>query len=355
MTARAGRFARALGLACLLAAAPFGAAARDAPFDDSAIVRADDPAWFKTSFLDLREDLAEARAAGKQGLMVLFSTEGCAYCKAFIERSLKDPAIGARVREHFDTLHLEIFDDAGMKDLQGRSLPVKDFARREGAAFSPTLLFYGLDGKPMHRVVGYQSPERFRTVLDYVAGGHHRTLSYRDYLARQASGRPAAGQPASLVRDPLFDRPPYVLDRRRPAGKPLLVLFERPGCEACREFHAHVLSDPEVRSLLARFQAVQLDARDAATPVLAPDGRRLTPLRWAEELGLAHLPAMVFFDEAGREVLRNDALSYRQRTQRSLQFVLDKAYLRGILFQRYTREKSMERLKAGQQGVADSN
>lgn len=192
-------------------------------------------------------------------------------------------------------------------------------------------------------------------MLDYVAGGHHRTLSYRDYLARQASGRPAAGQPASLVRDPLFDRPPYVLDRRRPAGKPLLVLFERPGCEACREFHAHVLSDPEVRSLLARFQAVQLDARDAATPVLAPDGRRLTPLRWAEELGLAHLPAMVFFDEAGREVLRNDALSYRQRTQRSLQFVLDKAYLRGILFQRYTREKSMERLKAGQQGVADSN
>lgn len=355
MTAR-GRCARAIGLACLLAAASFGvAAAKDAPFDDAAIVRTEDPAWFKTSFLDLRDDLAEARAAGKQGLMVLFSTEGCAYCKAFIERSLKDPAIGARVREHFDTIHLEIFDDAEMKDPQGRSLAVKDFARREGAAFSPTLLFYGTDGRRMHRVVGYQSPERFRTVLDYLVDGHHRTLSYRDYLARRTAGRVSAPPPAALVRDPLFDRPPYVLDRRRPADTPLLVLFERPGCEACREFHAQVLSDPAVRGLLARFHAVQLDAGDAATPVLAPDGRRLTPRRWAAELELAHLPAMVFFDEAGREVLRNDSLSYRQRTLRSLQYVLDKAYLRGILFQRYTREKSIERLNAGQRGVAGSN
>jgi len=356
MNARVRGYGFGLWLACCLAAVPVGAAAaRDAPFDDSAIVRVDDPAWFKTSFLDLREDLAEARAAGKQGLMVLFSTEGCAYCKAFIERSLKDPAIGALVRKHFDTLHLEIFDDAGMKDLQGRSLSVKDFARREGAAFSPTLLFYGLDGKRMHRVVGYQSPERFRMVLDYVAGGHHRTLTYRDYLAHRGSGTPAIAQPAALVRDALFDRPPYNLDRRLSAGMPLLVLFEQPGCEACRDFHAKVLSDAEVRALLARFQVVQLDARDAATPVVTPDGRRLTPLRWAEELELAHLPAMIFFDEAGREVLRNDSLSYRQRMSRSLQYVLDKAYLRGISFQRYTREKTMEHLKAGPRGVADSH
>ena len=134
----------------------------------------------------------------------------------------------------------------------------------------------------------------------------------------------------------------------------MLVLFEQQDCDACRDLHANVLSDPEVRALLARFQVVQLDGRDAATPILAPDGRRLTPLRWADELGLAHLPAMVFFDEAGREVLRNDALSYRQRMQRALQYVLDKAYLRGILFQRYTREKSLERLKSGQRSVENS-
>lgn len=348
MSARNRGFALGLGLAFILGVAPSGHAnGKDMPFDDAQVVRTDDPAWFKTSFLDLREDLAEARAAGRQGLMILFSTQGCAYCKAFIERSLKDPVLGTMVREHFDTIHLEIFDDTGMKDLAGRSQPVKDFAKREGAAFSPTLVFYGLDGKRLHQVVGYQSPARFREVLDYLVDGHHRSLSYRDYLERRAAGRLATARPDDLIRDILFDRPPYNLDRRRSAGKPLLVLFEQRDCDACRDFHADVMSNPEVRVLLHRFQVVQLDARDAATSIITPDGRKLTPRLWANALGLAHLPGMVFFDETGREVLRNDSLTYRQRMTRSLQYVLDKAYLRDIHFQRYAREKSLERLQRG--------
>jgi hypothetical protein len=39
----------------------------------------DYPDWFEDSFLDLREDLAEASSEGKLGLMVLFTTEGCSY------------------------------------------------------------------------------------------------------------------------------------------------------------------------------------------------------------------------------------------------------------------------------------
>jgi thioredoxin-related protein len=348
MKSRCHGLVLALGLATLLLAAPLDdALGREAPFDDSAIVGADDPPWFKKSFLDLREDLVEARADGKQGLMVLFSTAGCAYCKAFIERSLKDPAIAAIVRANFDTLHLEIFDDSGMKDLQGLGLPVKEFARREGAAFSPTVVFYGPDGKRIYRVVGYQPPDRFRSVLDYVVGGHHRTHSYRDFLDRRPTAMPIDASANTLPRDALFDPPPHALDRRRPAGKPLLVLFRQRGCDACRELHGYVLRDADVRALLSRFQAVQLDAGDTATTITAPDGRRLTPQRWSKELGLAEPPVMLFFDEAGREVLRIESVIYRQRMARALQYVLDKAYLRGIPFQRYTREKTLERLTRG--------
>lgn len=343
------RLAAAFCLAGLVAAVPpVALAGRPAPIDDAAVVRSASPAWFKASFLDLREDLAEARAAGKLGLMVLFGTEGCAYCKAFIERSLADPAIAAIVRANFDALHLEIFDDSPMKDLQGRPLTVKSFARREGAAFSPTVVFYGADGRAVHRVVGYQPPEHFRVALDYVAGGHHRTLSWPDYVARRTGKTAARDRRDALVSDPLFERAPASLDRRRPADKPLLVVFERRGCEACRELHGYTLRDPEVRTLLLpRFQAVQLDAADAASQLVAPDGRRLTPSQWARELGLARFPSLVFFDEAGREVLRIDAVVYRQRMARALQYVLEKAYLRDIAFQRFTREKTLERLSRG--------
>jgi thioredoxin-related protein len=349
MTGKRLGFGAGLWLAVMLACLPpAAAAAREAPFDDSEIARAEAPDWFKKSFLDLREDLAEARAAGKRGLMVLFGTEGCAYCKAFIERTLADPAIASTVRANFDTLQLDIFDDSGMNDLQGQAMPVKDFARREGAAFSPTLVFYGLDGRRIFRAVGYQPPDRFRRVLDYVVGGHHRAMSFPDYLRRGASTAPADRHRQALVHDALFERAPSSLDRRQPARKPLLVLFERGGCAPCRELHGYVLRDPEVRALLPLFQAVQFDAGDATSPLLTPDGRSNTATKWAKELGLAELPAMVFFDEAGREVLRIDAVVYRQRMARALQYVLDKAYLRGIHFQRYTREKTLQRLGQGE-------
>lgn len=126
------------------------------------------PAWFKLSFLDLRKDIEEAGSAGKQGVMVLFSIRGCAYCKMMVERSFKDPGIEAVLRRHFDVVHLDIRSDLDLKDPRGRAMMVREFAKREGASFSPTVAFYGLDGHHLLRVVGYQTPERFRVTLDEV-------------------------------------------------------------------------------------------------------------------------------------------------------------------------------------------
>lgn len=321
------------------------ASASSSGFDDSAIVSSKAPGWFKLSFLDLQADLSEAQKSGKKGLMVYFSTEGCAYCKAFVEKTLADADIAARVRSHFDAVNLEIFDDAEMTDPQGKPLPVKAFAKRERAEFSPTVIFYGPEGKTLLRVVGYQAPERFKRVLDYVIGDHYRTTTLADYLGTHAAS-PARAESA-LIDNPLFAAPPYALDRRIPAKRPLLVIFERPGCEECRQFHARVLADPDVRKLIRQFEVVRLDSTDSKTPVLGPRGEKFTPQGWVRRLGLSHSPAMVFFDEAGREVLRIDALALNQRMLRSLGYVLDKAYLRDIHFQRYSREKSMERLSHG--------
>jgi thioredoxin-related protein len=128
------------------------------------------PAWFKQSFLDLRQDLAEARGAGKRGVMLLFSIRGCPYCKMLVERSLKDPEIGATLRRHFDVIHLDIHSEFDLKDYQGRAMTVRAFSAREGMSFSPAVAFYGLDGQPLLRMVGYQTPERFQATLSQVIG-----------------------------------------------------------------------------------------------------------------------------------------------------------------------------------------
>ncbi len=342
---------RAFFLAAIVALIPLvPATAKD--FKDSQVTHIENPAWFINSpFLDLQEDLAKAKADGKQGLMVVFNTEGCSYCDAFIKRSLSDPKIAASVQKQFDSIGLEIFDDAEMTGPRGESLAVKQFAQREGAGFSPTLLFYGDGGARMLRVVGYQSPERFTAILAYLAEQRYQHETLAAYFTRLREAGPEAEGYTELKGDTLFGKPPYALDRSRfPASKPLMVLFEQTGCTECGDFHAAVLALPEVRSTLEKFEVVRLDARDDTTAVLAPDGRRVTPAAWYQQQAFTRLPALMFFDPKGNAALKTDALVLRQRMMNSLNYMLERAYEKDWTYQRFARAKGIERsLKRQQQ------
>lgn len=313
-------------------------------FDDGEIVALQYPGWFKPSFLDLADDLADALDGGKAGLMLYFGSEGCAYCKAFVEHTLTDPALQDDLRARFDAIGLDMFSDVEMTDFAGERLRVKDFALREGASVSPTLLFYGAGGEPLLRIRGYYPPARFRMVLDYLGGGHYRTETLRAFAARQTSeGIP---RPAEPEDDALFGNGAQVLDRTDvPAQQPLLVLFEAADCMECRQFRSEVLSYPPVRQLLDRYDTARLDWSDSKTAIVTPAGEPSDPAAWAERLGIAQVPALAFFDESGQEVFRLESLVLRQRMERALLYVLEKAYLNGTTYQQFTRAKTIEKLR----------
>lgn len=330
-------------LAALALLCPLGAKAAEG-FDDAVIADIRYPDWFKESFLDLRGDLSDARDAGKQGLFLFFSTQGCSYCHLFLTTSLADPELVARLRARFDSIGLEIFDDAELVDFDGESTRVNAFALAQGAQFAPTLLFYDLDGKRLLRLTGYYEPERFALVLDYLIDGHYREEPWRAWLARHEAAAPQAAAPSELIADPLFADPPYALDRSQvPAGRPLLVIFERRNCSRCARFHAEVLADPEVRAALQGFEVVRLDADDPTTPVLAPNGERTNPAAWADALGFTQHPALAFFDEGGRAVLTSDGLILKSRMMNSIGFVTERAFERGWTYQRFARSRAMAR------------
>ena len=233
------------------------------------------PEWFVDSpFLDLAEVNQEATANGKKGLMILFTTRGCSYCEQFIRRSLGDAKIAAKVQKDFDSVGLEIFDDAEMVAPDGSAIAVKHFAKKEGVGFAPTLLFYDKDGKMVLRQVGYQAPQRFVQLMDYVANEKYREQSLRDFLATKLENSTEDKSYTQLKADTLFDDAPYSLDRSNfAASEPLMVIFEKPGCAECKNFHQDVLTLKDVRSTLMKFQVVRLDPTDDKTPVLLPDGK----------------------------------------------------------------------------------
>ncbi len=330
---------------------PTAGAAVDAAFDDAEIKQIRYPDWFKQSFLDLADDAAMAAEAGKQGLFVFFSTEGCSYCHLFIEQSLGDPALAERLQAHFDALGLEIFSDAELTDFDGEVTRVKEFALDEGVQFAPSLLFYDTAGMPLVKLTGYYGPERFGRILDYLVDGHHTRVGLREYLA-SVEGTDAAGD-WTLPDDPLFVRPPYALGRSAvmPAQRPLLVLFEGADCERCPRFHQEVLGDDSIRSKLGGFDVVRLDAGDADTPVMTPGGERTTPQTWYAALGYTQLPALAFFAEDGRRVLDTDAVVLASRMHNSIGFVAEKAYEQGWTYQRYARSQALQRAQAGDGGA----
>ncbi len=283
------------------------------------------PAWFKESFLDLREDLREAIAAGKRGLIVYFGQEDCAYCEALIQVNWgREQDIVAYTRAHFDVVAIDIWGTREVTDLRGEVLSEREFAVREQTNFTPSLIFYDREGREALRLRGYYPPYKFRAALEYVADGFYRIESLRDYLAR--ADPPPKFDLADLNEEPFFDPPPHALCRRRfPADRPLVVFFEQRECHACDILHSDPLQDPTTRALLDRFQVVQLDM-SGDTPVITPAGERLRARDWAEALGLFYAPTLVFFDEQGHEVFRLDSVARLYRLRNTLRYVLAKGY-----------------------------
>lgn len=303
------------------------------------------PAWMEPVFIDLETALEAVRANDKTGVMVLYTTLGCTYCAEFIRRSLEDPRLQKKVRDNFVSIGLEIFDDTLMTAPDGSELPIKQFAEAHGAGMAPTLLFFDPHGELALRAVGYQAPERFELILDYLIEEAATDLSFREY-ALQREQRDADNYP-TLQSDPLFQPPPYALARQPvSADRPLLVLFERTGCGDCARLHRDVLALDEVRAVLARFDVVRLDADDDQTPVLKPDGKVSTPAQWFAAEAFTRVPAMLYIDEQGEAVFRNDAVTERTRLLNMSGLVLDKKYLEGWSYQRYARNKAIARNRA---------
>ena len=327
------RWLALLGLA-IVASAGTAAAQDVAPY------AIDIPPWFVDTFLDFREDVRDA-AKDNRRLMVYFGQDGCQYCRQLMVTNFSQRRIVDKTRKHFVAVALNIWGDREVTWVDGRTMTEKVLARTLDVQFTPTLLFFDERMNVVARLNGYYPPHRFEAVLDYVAGEHEKEEPLAAYLARST---PEAANPR-LNAEPFFVKAPFDLTRRS-GGKPLAVFFETPHCKSCDELHRDGLRQPEVRALLARFDAAQLPL-GARTPLTAPDGHAVAADAWARDLGVAYSPSIVFFDDGGREVFRVDAYLRAFHLASALDYVASGAYRREPSFQRYVQARAEEKRAGG--------
>jgi thioredoxin-related protein len=339
MAAALSAFKTGLALAALALAA-LGSVARAQEPSPYAI---DIPPWFTETFLDFREDVADAAKEGKR-VMVYFGQDGCPYCKQLMVTNFSQRRIVDKTRKHFVAIALNIWGDRETTWTDGRTMTEKALARHLDVQFTPTLLFFDEQGRVVARVNGYYPPHRFEAVLDYVAAKREKQEPLAAYLAR-STPEPAS---ATLADEPFFVKAPYDL-RRHAGGRPLAVIFETPYCAACDELHKDAFRRPEVQALLARFDVARF-ALGAPTPLTTPQGAKVKADAWARDLGIAYTPALVFFDASGREVFRIDAYLRPFHFASALEYVANGTYRGESSFQRYIQARA-ERLRAQGESV----
>lgn len=300
------------------------------------------PRWFKETFLDFREDIAEATAEGKR-LLVYFGQDGCPYCQRLMRVNFSQKDIVDRTRRHFNAIAINMWGDREVTWTDGKARREKDFAAALKVQFTPTLLFFDEKGRVVLRLNGYYPPHKFRVALDYVAGRNEDKMTFAEYLRRH-SRESASG---ALNDQPFLLKPPLDLDAsRRPRGRPLAVLFEQRDCAACDELHREGLAHAKVLKLIGKldFARVELFGTEK---LVTPDGKTLTAREWGRALGVAYTPSIVFFDETGKEVFRIDAYLRPFHLASSLDYVASKAYLSQPSFQRYLQARAESIRKAG--------
>ena len=97
-------------------------------------------AWFNQSFMDLKEDHAEAKAEGKR-FAVIFEQRGCVYCTKMHTEVLSQRYINDYVRANFRIVQIDIWGSREVTDFDGKKMPEKTLAERWGVMFTPTIVF----------------------------------------------------------------------------------------------------------------------------------------------------------------------------------------------------------------------
>ena len=291
------------------------------------------PDWFKASFLDIREDIAEAAGSGRR-VILYFYQDGCPYCKKLLETNFSQRDIVERTRRDFDVIAINMWGDREVVDFTGTPTTEKQFAAALKVMFTPTLLLLDEQGEVLMRLNGYYPPHKFSAVIDYVGGKRDRDMDFRSYLAQNA---PVASK-GELHNDDSYLQPPYELAQGR-RDRPLLVMFEQKDCAACDELHGDILQREESRRLLAKFDVLLLDMW-ADTPVQMPDGKRTTAAEWSKSLDIQYAPTLVMFDREGNEAFRTEAYLKAFHVQSSLDYVLSGAWREQPSFQRYIQKRA---------------
>jgi len=292
------------------------------------------PDWFKESFLEIQDDVDEATEANKH-LLLFFQLNGCPYCDRMLREAFETDPMMSYIQAHFDVIAINVRGDRDIAFNETVSVTEKELSEMLKVRATPGILFLNSDNKPVVRVDGYRSPERFEHILRYVSGKAYETQKLSEYLDEHLKRDLYTLRPNPMFRS--------VTDLSAVAG-PLAIIFEDSSCNDCNEFHDNVLAHPDVYKELQAFTVVRLDA-DSLEDIVDPEGNKTSPKAWAQKLEMTYRPGVVMYAD-GKLLRRYDSLLFTHHFKEGFRWISTGSYKKED-YQAYSERRTEELLSAG--------
>ncbi len=140
--------------------------------------------FFTLSLGDFPAELAEARAAGKKGVVFVYQQDPCPYCERMKANILARPDVQQWYRERFAAFSIDVRGSTEMTDFSGRRTTEGRYAREALVRGAPAIDFYDTRGRLLARVPGEVTDWRtFLALGDWIASGAHDKQSFEQFRA----------------------------------------------------------------------------------------------------------------------------------------------------------------------------
>ncbi len=139
--------------------------------------------FFNDTWGDFSEELTNAKAAGKTGILIFFEMDECPFCHWMKDNVLNQPEVQAYFRKHFLNFAVDIEGDVEITGFHGKTMTQKTFAQKiNRVRATPVFAFYNLEGKRIARYTGRTANvQEFMWLGEYVADGHYKEMSFVKY------------------------------------------------------------------------------------------------------------------------------------------------------------------------------
>ena len=137
--------------------------------------------FLKPSFLNLKEDLEEAKRVNKF-LFIMFHQEGCPFCDKMRKVTFQNNMVRDYYTKHFYMIEIDIRGSNEVIDFDGKKLTERQFSLKLGVRLTPVFMFFDKEGKVVAKVPGYIEPQEFILIGRYVVEGHYKNKNLVQFI-----------------------------------------------------------------------------------------------------------------------------------------------------------------------------